>query len=107
MVFTGRVYDFLKNLALIYLPALGTLYFGLAPFWHFPNVEEVTGSILVIDTVLGGVLGLSSKSYNKDKYVGTINITETEDKKILSFDLGENAGDFDQKSEVTFKIEKA
>lgn len=65
MKLPNRVYDVLKFIAQILLPALGTLYFALAGIWGFPYGEEVVGTIMAIDTFLGALLGLSSANYNK------------------------------------------
>ena len=62
---SNRVYDVLKWIALILLPALGTLYFTLAGVWHFPFAEEIVGTISAVDTFLGVVLGISTINYNK------------------------------------------
>lgn len=66
MYFDNKVYDILKFVALIVLPALGTLYFGLAQIWGLPFGEEIVGTITVIDTFLGAILGVSTRNYNKD-----------------------------------------
>lgn len=59
----NKLYDVLKWIALIFLPALAALYFGLAGIWNFPYGEEVVGTITVIDTFLGALLGISNKIY--------------------------------------------
>jgi hypothetical protein len=56
------MYDFFKPVALVWLPAIATLYTVLAPLWHLGDVTEVVGSLSAIDTFLGAVLHLSSKS---------------------------------------------
>ena len=65
MVLDNKIYDILKYIALIVLPAIGTLYFGLAKIWGLPFGEEIVGTITVIDTFLGALLGISSNQYNK------------------------------------------
>lgn len=64
---SNKVYDILKWIAAIVLPALGTLYFALANIWGFPYGEEIVGTITAIDTFLGVVLGISTVKYNKNK----------------------------------------
>ena len=59
----NKVYDILKWIALIVLPALGTLYFALAGIWKLPYGEEVVGTITAIDTFLGALLGISNIQY--------------------------------------------
>ena len=65
MKLSNTAYDVLKWIALIFLPALGALYFGLAQIWGFPYGEEVVGTIAVIDAFMGAVLGISTVQYNK------------------------------------------
>lgn len=65
MILDNKTYDILKWVAIIVLPALGALYFGLAKIWGFPYGEEVVGTITVIDTFLGTLLGISTSNYNK------------------------------------------
>ena len=61
----NKVYDVLKWIAMVLLPALGTLYFGLAGIWGMPAAEQVVGTITVVDTFLGVILGISTAQYNK------------------------------------------
>ena len=64
---SNKVYDVLKYIAQIVLPAIGTLYFALAGIWGFPYGEEIVGTITAVDTFLGVLLGISSISYkNKE-----------------------------------------
>lgn len=75
MKMNNKVYDTLKWIAQILLPAIGTLYFGLAGIWGLPYAEQVVGTITVIDTFLGVVLGVSTLQYNK-KQEGETNYFE-------------------------------
>ena len=63
---SNKVYDILKFIAQVVLPAIGTLYFALAGIWGFPYGEEIVGTITAVDTFLGVVLGISTMSYNKN-----------------------------------------
>lgn len=62
---SNKQYNILKWVALILLPAMGALYFGLAGIWNFPYGEQIVGTITVIDTFLGAILGISTVQYNK------------------------------------------
>ena len=64
---SNKVYDVLKAIAQIWLPAIATLYFALAGIWNLPYAEQVVGTITAIDTFLGVVLGISSNIYNEEK----------------------------------------
>ena len=61
----NKTYDILKWIALIFIPAIGALYFGLAQIWDFPYGEEIVGTLTLIDTFLGALLGISTAQYNK------------------------------------------
>ena len=62
---SNKMYDVLKWIAMVVLPAIATLYFALAGIWGFPYGEEIVGTITAIDAFLGAVLGISSAQYNK------------------------------------------
>ena len=66
MILPDKVYDILKWIAQILLPALGALYFGLAKIWSFPYGTEIVGTIAVLDTFLGALLGISSGIYYEE-----------------------------------------
>lgn len=61
----SKVYDILKWVTMVVLPAIGTLYFALAGIWGFPYAEQVGGTITAAVTFLGVVLGISSAQYKK------------------------------------------
>ena len=66
MKISDKVYDVLKWIAQILLPALGTLYFALCKIWGLPYATEVVGTISAVDIFLGALLGISSITYNKE-----------------------------------------
>jgi len=61
------VYDVLKWIVMIVLPALSTAYVGLAAVWGWPLADEVAKSCSVICVLLGALLGISTAEYNKTK----------------------------------------
>ena len=65
MKMCNKTYDILKWIALVVLPAIGTLYFALAGIWGFPYGEQIVGTITAIETFLGAVLQISNSSYKK------------------------------------------
>ena len=62
---SDKTYNFLKEIAQIWLPALATLYFTLASIWGFPYAEQIVGTISAIDVFLGAILKISTIQYNK------------------------------------------
>lgn len=62
---SNKMYDVLKWIAQYVLPALATLYLTVATKWGLPYGEEISGTIMAVDTFLGVVLGISSAQYKK------------------------------------------
>ena len=65
MVMNNKIYDILKWIAMVVIPAVGTLYFALAGIWGWPYGEQIVGTLTAIDTFMGIVLGISSAQYKK------------------------------------------
>lgn len=64
--FNNKVYDVLKWVVLIVLPALSVLYASLAGLWHWPYVKEVTGTLAAIEMFIGALIGVSCVQYGKN-----------------------------------------
>ena len=62
---SNQIYDILKFIAQIALPAIGALYFALAEIWGLPLGEQVVGTIVAVDAFLGALLSISTAQYNK------------------------------------------
>ncbi len=65
MKLPDKVYDILKWVTMIVLPALATAYVGLAAVWGWPYADEIAKTSAVICTLLGALLGISTAQYNK------------------------------------------
>ncbi len=104
---TGKLYNYLKFLALTGLPALGTMYFGLAGIWGLPSAEEVVGTIVVVDTFLGVILQISSSNYNSATAQGTLNVVESAEGTLFDLNLdGDPEYELAGKDRVVFKVNK-
>lgn len=68
-ILSNSVYDALKWVQRLLLPALATLYLALGAIWkdiiYLPYPEQVAATITAIDTFLGVILGISTANYNK------------------------------------------
>ena len=69
MKMSNKVYDVLKYIAQIALPAIGAFYVTVAGIWHLPYPEEIGGTILALDTMLGALLMISTAQYNKENEI--------------------------------------
>lgn len=105
-VLNNNIYNKLKWLVTIILPAVGTLYFGLSQIWGLGHGEETLGTVIVVQAFLGAVLGISTNAYNNSglKYSGVLNKVEDENKTLYSLELHHPVEDLDHKDEVTLKV---
>lgn len=67
MKLSNRVYDILKYIVTIVLPALTTLWLTIASIWHIPYGEPIGATMGAITVFLGALIGISSKNYNNSK----------------------------------------
>lgn len=74
MKLKNRRYDELKWIALIALPAVTALWLTIGTTWSIPFTTEIGGTIAAIDTFLGALLGISSKTYSPPTD-GTLHVT--------------------------------
>lgn len=65
MIFNSKVYDALKWIALVALPAITTLWLALASIWGWPYAEAIGATLAAITAFLGALLGVSSVQYAK------------------------------------------
>lgn len=66
---SNKVYDILKRICMIGMPAFITFYTALAALWGWPNAELVSGSLAAANAFLGALLGVSTYSYNKKREI--------------------------------------
>lgn len=67
MKISNKVYDVLKWVVMIVIPALATAYVGLAAIWNWPLADEVAKTANVVCILLGALLGISTAQYNKEE----------------------------------------
>lgn len=60
-----KIYDWLKYITIIVLPACGSLWAGLSKIWGLPFAAEIPATIMVICTFLGAILCISTAQYNQ------------------------------------------
>ena len=63
MKLSNKVYDILKWVVIIVLPALATLYAALSAVWGWPYTQEIVTTITAVDTFCGAVLCISTAQY--------------------------------------------
>lgn len=105
---SNKVYNGLKLLVTVLLPGAAVLYLALVGIWHFPAGEQVAGTIAAVNVFLGGLLHLSTATYNGSgaKYDGVLSYVNHADGstlKLQSLDPSAVA----TKPSVTLKVESA
>lgn len=64
MQISNKVYDALKWVTLIVIPATGTAYLGLSQIWPLQYGQEVMSTAVVLNLFLGTLLGISTAQRN-------------------------------------------
>ena len=66
MIFkNSKIYDALKYVAMIGLPALAVFWASLSKIWGWPLQTEITATICAVDVFLGALLQISSNKFNQ------------------------------------------
>lgn len=82
MKFENKVYDVLKWVCLIFLPALSVFYAALDGAFGWGYTDTVCTVIAAVSAFIGALIGISSKSYNND-----VLVLELEDETIVEDDI--------------------
>ena len=67
MKLPDKVYDVLKWICMICIPALATAYVGLSSIWGWPYADAIAKTAAVVCTLIGALLGISTAEYNRGK----------------------------------------
>jgi len=69
LVISNQVYDTLKWITTIFLPAITVLYVSLSDVWGLPYTTEVSGTLTAVVIFLGALLQISTLEYKTSMYV--------------------------------------
>ena len=64
------LYDILKWIVTIVLPAVAVLIAALAPVWGWADAEKLVLTINAVTAFLGALIGVSCWQYNKNNGLG-------------------------------------
>jgi hypothetical protein len=109
VLLSNSVYDKLMPIAQLWLPALAVFYITIAPLWGLPKQEEVAGTIMAVNLLLGAVLGVSNKQYqnSEGRFDGAINVESFEDEGYSNLNVQLDPAAIAGKDEVTVKVNRA
>lgn len=107
LMLSNKFYDILKPVTTTLLPAVVALYVALAQVWGWGYETQVSLTGTAINTFLGAVLLLSSKTYNNSdaKYDGSVDVVHnTEGPPTVQLNLPEDPADLLGKGDVILKV---
>lgn len=61
---SNRTYDTIKLISLVAVPLVAFIS-ALCTIWNVPHGEQITATLTAIDTLLGAIVVILSKEYNK------------------------------------------
>ena len=66
-IFSDKVYNILKYIAMIALPALALFTQTIFAIWGLPYGEQISATIVAINALLGALIGISTIGYNRQQ----------------------------------------
>ena len=67
MKIPNKLYDVLKWLCMLALPALALFTQTIFAIWGLPYGEQISATIVAINALLGACLGISTIGYNRQQ----------------------------------------
>lgn len=99
---SNKMYDVLKWVVMIVLPALATFVITICGLWSLPYSEPISGTITAVAALLGAALQFSNSNYSGD---GTLNIDTSDDEvDTYSLDLTTALADLPSKSKIVLTV---
>lgn len=82
MKISNRLYDVLKYIALICLPALQVFWLTIGKIWNIPYTIEIGATIGAVGLFLGTLLGVSTYEHNKPYPINVSDLTYIDDEEV-------------------------
>ena len=67
MKLSNKLYDVLRVLAGIILPAIAAFYVAISKIWGLPYAQEIAGTIAAVVALIESLLKISSVNYWKEE----------------------------------------
>lgn len=97
-------YDRAKWVAQVGLPALGTFIFALSQLYNWDWGAVAVGTITAVDVLLGSLLGLASREYNKS-FEGEFEVNPPDGEDVpYRLKLNATPEELAQQSRISFKV---
>lgn len=85
---SNRTYDTIKLIALIAVPLVAFIG-SVCTIWNVAHAEQITATLTALDTLLGAVVAILSKLYNKPHDMNTDDLEYMKDDEEYTKD-GDN-----------------
>lgn len=76
----NKTYDIIKLIALVAAPVLVFLS-ALVDIWHIPYAQQITLTLSALDTLIGALVVILKKNYDKKNSLNEIDLDEIPDKE--------------------------
>ena len=109
MIIPSKLFDVLKWMTLILIPAIVAAVINLGDLWALPNAGKIAGTIAIFNTVLGVAIGVSAIKYNAsdEKYDGVIDpMTANSQTSENALRLSTDEYDAANQKEVLLKVKQ-
>ena len=109
---TNRLYDILKWVTIIGLPAIGTALLTVGEIWDLSYSPKVAETINVIILMFGAMIGISTSQYNRDSLIekskaGTLEIgMDGDDVTLEKLKIEMSPEEIVKREEIVFRIRK-
>lgn len=105
-MFSDKTYARLKWIVMIFIPALSALYVGLAQLLGLPGALAVSGTLALLASFFGTLLGISSRNFNQlpTPTDGVIEYQELDDGIDLTFSTEAEMQELIKKGELAFRV---
>lgn len=61
----SKVFDWLRTICEVILPALSTAYYGLAKLWGWGYATEICGTLAILATFIGAFVNIQRDRFNR------------------------------------------
>lgn len=78
---SNRTYDIIKTISLIAVPLVAFIS-ALMTIWNVPHGEQITATLTAIDTLLGAIVVILAKEYNKPMDIDVEELEYIEDGEV-------------------------
>ena len=106
LLLSTSIYKKLRD-AQIFIPLLGSLYFGIGTIWGLPGIEQVTATVTVFVTFLAGLIKVSESVYDSSeaRFDGDMVVKDDGQGNIVyEMELNRDAGEFKDDNSIVFKV---